>query len=46
MDVTPFRSHSVAVSSVYKASEEDQGRDGKSDDEDKEIIYFTSLAFR
>ena len=45
---TPFRSRSVAGTAVYsyKTSEEDQGRDGKSDVEDKEIIYCTSLDFR
>ena len=46
MNVTPFRSSSVASTAMYKTSKEYQGRDGKNDDEDKEIIYFTSLAFR
>jgi hypothetical protein len=46
MHVTPFRSPSVADTEVYNTSKEYQGRDGKSDDEYKEIIYFTSLAFR
>jgi len=46
MRVTSFRSRSVAGTAGYNTSKEYQGRDGKIDDEYKEIIYFTSSAFR
>ena len=46
MRVTSFRSRSVAGTAGYNTSKEYQGRDGRIDDEYKEIIYFTSSAFR